>query len=62
MYPYSPQEVAQEFLTIQLYELYPTRVTAWLMLVPHLLKTPLEYNPQLLASTQTETGYLETAD
>ena len=34
----------------------PTSVTPWLRLVLQLLKTPLEYLDQLVASTATETG------
>ena len=41
MYPDSPQPVPHEFLIFQAPPATPTKRTAWLMLVPQLLKTPL---------------------
>ena len=40
IYPLSPQVVPQEFFTYQFPPFTPTKVTAWLMLVLQLLKTP----------------------
>jgi len=57
IYPDSPQSVPQEFLIFQLPEASkPKAVTAWSIDFPQLLRIPLLYDDQLLASTQTETG------
>ena len=56
MNPFSPHDAAHEFLIHQALSFTPTNVTPWLSLVEQLLKTPLEYLDQLVASTATETG------
>ena len=56
MNPFSPQLYPQEFFTIQLSDLRPTKSTPWLSFVPQLLNTPEEYLCQLEASTATEIG------
>lgn len=53
--PFYPQLVPHEFLTTQFPPLTPTKVTPWLREVAQLLKTPLLYLDQLVASTATET-------
>ncbi len=55
MYPASPHEAPQEFLITQFPSFDPVRVTPWLRLVLQLLKTPVLYGDQLVASTATET-------
>jgi len=55
MYPLSPQTVPHEFLILQKPSSRPTNVTPWLSLVAQLLKTPVLYGLQLVASTATET-------
>ena len=61
MYPFYPHDGPQEFLTIQASAVTPTNKTPWSRLVLQLLKTPLLYGDQLLASTATETGLPTTA-
>ena len=56
MCPCSPHEVPQEFLTVHDSLVIPTKRTPWLSLVAQLLKTPLEYFDQLVASTAIEMG------
>jgi hypothetical protein len=56
MNPCSPHPVPQEFLIFQFPPTLPTNSTAWLIDAAQLLKTPLEYLLQLVASTVTETG------
>ncbi len=59
--PFSPQVVPHEFLILQYWSVTPTKVTPWLSLVAQLLKTPLLYLDQLVASTATETTLAEMA-
>jgi len=54
--PDSPQLLDHEFFIHHAPPLTPTKVTPWLSLVPQLLKTPLLYEDQLVASTATEVG------
>lgn len=54
IYPDSPHEVPQEFLTFQYWSETPTKRTPWFNEVLQLLKTPDEYLDQLVASTATE--------
>jgi hypothetical protein len=61
MYPCYPHDADQEFLTIQYWSVTPTNKTPWSRLVLQLLKTPLLYDDQLLASTATEIGLPTTA-
>jgi len=56
MYPLSPHEVPQEFLTFHESDATPTKRTPWLREVLQLLKTPDLYGDQLVASTATEIG------
>ena len=56
MNPFSPQPDPHEFLIFQALDCIPTKRTAWLILLPQLLKTPDEYLLQFVASTVTETG------
>lgn len=53
IYPLSPQLVPHEFLIFQYWSVNPTRVISWLRLVPQLLKIPLAYLLQLVASAET---------
>ena len=62
MNPFSPQVVPHEFLITQFPPLVPVKVTPWLSLFEQLLKTPLEYLDQLVASTATETTLLGMVD
>jgi hypothetical protein len=54
--PDYPHDVPQEFLTCQYWSLIPINKTPWLREVLQLLKTPLLYVDQLVASTATEIG------
>jgi hypothetical protein len=56
MYPFSPQEVPQEFLMCQIAPTFPTKVTPWFNLVAQFEKTPDLYKDQFEASTATDTG------
>jgi hypothetical protein len=56
MNPLSPHDPPHEFLILHEPATVPTKRTPWLRDVLQLLKTPLLYGDQLVASTATETG------
>jgi hypothetical protein len=61
IYPFSPQEVPQEFFTFQLSALAPTNNTSKFNLVVQFSKTPDLYEAKWVASTATATGWVSKA-